>query len=61
VGESERQKPFGKPWPKWEDNVKIDLKLTRQDGVDTYNLQISRSWFRASSMIIMNKNQPDAH
>jgi hypothetical protein len=22
---------------------------------------ISRSWFRASSMIILNKNQPDAH
>jgi hypothetical protein len=21
----------------------------------------SRSWFRASSMIILNKNQPDAH
>jgi hypothetical protein len=23
--------------------------------------QILRSWFRASSMIILNKNQPDAH
>jgi hypothetical protein len=25
------------------------------------NEQFSRSWFRASSIIILNKNQPDAH
>jgi hypothetical protein len=23
--------------------------------------EVLRSWFRASSMIILNKNQPDAH
>jgi hypothetical protein len=32
----------------------------RTDGTDMKKL-ISRSWFRASSMIILNKNQPDAH
>jgi len=26
VGKPERKRPLGRPWPRWEDNIKIYLK-----------------------------------
>ena len=34
VGKPERKRILGRPGGRWEDDVKLDLKATRWDGVD---------------------------
>jgi hypothetical protein len=36
-------------------------KVLREWNMEGTYTHFSRSWFRASSVIILNKNQPDAH
>jgi hypothetical protein len=37
------------------------VRKAAKDFIQNPIFQISRSWFRSSSMIILSKNQPDAH
>jgi hypothetical protein len=34
VGQSEGKRRLGRPWRRWEDNIKMDLKETVLEGVD---------------------------
>jgi hypothetical protein len=38
VANSEVKKPLGRPRRRWEDNIKIDLKLTEWEHVYWFNL-----------------------
>jgi hypothetical protein len=44
-----------------QQHLQLHVARSRYLLTNPYILQVSRSWFRASSMIILNKNQPDAH
>ena len=34
VGKPEGERPLGRPWPRWEDNIKMDLQEVGCGGTD---------------------------
>jgi hypothetical protein len=42
VGKQERKRPLGRPRCRWVDNVKIDLRETRWDGMNWIDLAQDR-------------------
>jgi len=38
VGKTERKSPLGRPRRRWEDNIRMDLRKIRWEGVDWINL-----------------------
>jgi len=40
VGKPEGNKPFGRPWRRWEDNIKMDLQGVDCRGMDWIWLRI---------------------
>jgi hypothetical protein len=43
VGRPKGKRPLGRPWHRWEDNIKLDLRGIRIDG------QTGFSWLRMGS------------
>jgi hypothetical protein len=47
VGKPEGKRPLGRPRCRWVDNIKIDLREIRWDGVDQIDLAQVRDQWRA--------------
>jgi hypothetical protein len=47
VGKQEGKRPLGRPRLRWEDNIKIDLRKVRWDGMDWIELAQNRDQWRA--------------
>jgi len=46
VGKPEGNKPLGRPWRTWEDNIKTDLQEVRCEGMDSIDLAQNRDRLR---------------
>jgi hypothetical protein len=58
VGKPERKIPPGRPRRRWVDNIKIDLREIRWDGVNWINLAEDRDKWRALVNTVMNLRVP---
>jgi len=58
VGKPEGQRPLGRPWHRWEDNVKIDLHEVGCRSVDWIELAQDRERWRALVNAVMNLQVP---
>jgi hypothetical protein len=54
VGKPERKRPLGRPNHKWEDNIKMDLREIRWEGVDWMHLAHAMDQWQAVVNTIMN-------
>jgi hypothetical protein len=54
VGKPEGKRPLGRPRRRWEDNIKMDLREIRWDGVDWIGLAQDRVQWRAIVNTVMN-------
>ena len=54
VGKREGKRPLGRPKPKWEDNIKMDLQEVGCGGMDWIELAEDRSKWRAPANAVMN-------
>jgi hypothetical protein len=57
-GKPEGKKPFGRPRPRWEDNIKMDLHEVRCEGTDWIELAQDRDRWRALVSTVMNLRVP---
>jgi hypothetical protein len=58
VGKLEGKRPLGRPRRRWEDNVKMDLRKMRCDGMDWIDLAQDRDLWRALVNTAMNFRVP---
>jgi hypothetical protein len=58
VGNPEGKRPLGKPRRRWMDNIKMDLREIRWDGMDWIDLAQDRDQWRALVNVIMNLRLP---
>jgi hypothetical protein len=54
VGKPEVKRPLGRPRRRWVDNIKMDLRETRWDGVDWIDLAEDRDQWRALVNTVLN-------
>jgi hypothetical protein len=54
VGKPEGKRPLGRPRRRWVDNIKMDLRQMRWDGMDSINLALDRNEWRALVNTVMN-------
>jgi hypothetical protein len=54
VGKLEGKRPLGRPRPRWEDGVRMDLRETGLGGVDWIRLAQDRDRWRAVVSAVMN-------
>jgi hypothetical protein len=54
VGKPEGERPQGRPWHRWEDNIKTDLKEVGCEGMDWIDVAQDRDRWRAHVNAIMN-------
>jgi hypothetical protein len=54
VGEPEGKKPLGRPRGRWVDNIKIDLREIRWDGMDLFDLAQDRDRWRTLLSTVIN-------
>jgi hypothetical protein len=54
----EGKRPFGRPWSRWEDNVKMDLQEVGCGGMDWIELAQERDRWRALVSAAMNLRVP---
>jgi hypothetical protein len=54
VGKLNRRRPLGIPRHRWVDNIKMDLREIRWDGMDWINLGQGRDHWRALENMVMN-------
>jgi len=54
VRKPEGKRPFGSPWHRWEDNIKLDLQEVGCGGVDWIDLAQDRDRWRALANGIIN-------
>ena len=57
VGKPEGKRPLGRPWRRWEDNIKMDLEVGRGCG-DWMELTQDRDRWRALVSAVMNFRVP---
>jgi len=58
VGKPERKRPLGRPRPRWEDNIKMDIQEVGYEGMDwIYQVQDRDRW-RALVIAVMNPRAP---
>jgi hypothetical protein len=48
------KKPLGRPRPRWEDGIRMDLREIGLRGVDWIRLAQERDWWRAVVSAVMN-------
>jgi hypothetical protein len=58
VGRPEDKRPLGRPWRRWEDNIKMDLRETGIDGANWIRLAQDRVQWRAFVNTVMNLRVP---
>jgi hypothetical protein len=58
VGNSEGQRPLGRPRPRWVDNIKMILREIGRDGMDWIDLAQDRDQWRALVNAVMNLRVP---
>jgi hypothetical protein len=58
VGRPEGKKPLGRPWHRWEDNIKMDLREIRIDVANWIQLAQDRVQWRAFVNSVMNLRVP---
>jgi transcription termination factor 2 len=58
VGRSEGKKPLGRPRRRWEDNIKMDLRVIGIDGANWIRLAQDRVQWRAFVNTVMNLRVP---
>jgi hypothetical protein len=54
VGKPEGMRPLPKPWHRWEDGIRMDLRETGWGGVDWIQLSQYRDWWQAVVKAVMN-------
>jgi hypothetical protein len=58
VGNSERKRPLGRPRRRWVDNIKMDRRVTKWDGVDWVDMAQDRDKGRALVNTVLNLRVP---
>jgi hypothetical protein len=58
AGKPKGNRPLGRPWIRWEDNIKMDLQGVRCGGVDWIELAQDRERWRALVNAVMNLRVP---
>jgi len=58
VGKPEGLRPFGRPRPRWEDNIKMDFEEVGCEGMDWIDLTQNRDRWRALVNAVMNLRVP---
>jgi hypothetical protein len=58
VGRPERKRPFGRPWRRWEDNIKMDIQEAGCAGMGWIDLAEDRDRWRALVNAVMNYQTP---
>ena len=58
VGKPEGNRPLGRPWRRWEDNIKMDLEEVGCGGMDWIELAEDRDRLRALVNAVMNLRVP---
>jgi hypothetical protein len=58
VGKPKGKRPLGRPRRRWVDNIKMDLKEMRWDGIDWIDLAQDRDRWRALVNTVMNLRVP---
>jgi hypothetical protein len=58
VGKPEGKRPLGRPRRRWVDNIKMDLREVRWDGMDRIDLAQDRDRWRAHVNAVMNLRVP---
>jgi hypothetical protein len=58
VGTPEGKRPMGRPRPRWEDNIKIDLQEVGCGGMDWIQLAQDRHRWQALVNAVMNLQVP---
>ena len=58
MGKPEGKRPIGRPWRRWEDNVKMDLQEEVFRGMEWIKLAQDRDRWRALVNAVMNLGVP---
>ena len=58
VGKPERKRPLGRPRPRWEGNIKMDLQEVGCGGMDWIELVQDRDRWRVLVSTVMNFRVP---
>ena len=58
VGKPEGKRTFGRPTPRWEDNINMDLREVGCGGMDT--IELAQDWERCRALVnaVMNFRVP---
>jgi hypothetical protein len=54
VGKPERKRPLVRPRHRWEDNIRINLRAVRQEGMDCIHLDQGRDQWQSLLNTVMN-------
>jgi hypothetical protein len=54
VGKPKGKRPLGRPRPRWEDGIRMDLREIGLGDVDWIRLAQDRDWWRAVVSAVMN-------
>jgi len=52
------KRTFGRPWRRWEDNIKMDLQDVAREVMDWIDLAQDRDRWRAHMNVVMNLRVP---
>ena len=58
VGKPEGKRPFGRPWHRWEGNIKIDLQEVECGVIDWIDVAQDRERWQALVIAVMNLKVP---
>jgi len=58
VGKPDGKRPLGRPRPKWENNIKMDLQEVSWDGTDWIYLAQDRDRWRTLMNAVINLRVP---
>jgi hypothetical protein len=54
IGKPEGNRPLGKHWRRWEDNIRMDVRKIGREGVDWIHLAQERNQWQVLMNMIMN-------